>query len=77
MTRIKVLSGGGFPEKEVNASTVGALRTEIDVSAGATVAVNGVGVTDDYVLEDGDIVAAVTSNKTGGLQAINFKCLKA
>ena len=66
MTRIKVLSGGGFPEKEVNASTVGALRSEIDISSGATVAVNGVGVTDDYELQDGDIVAAVSSNKTGG-----------
>ena len=73
MPKIKVLSGGGFPEREVNSATVGALRAELDINAGATVAVNGTNVTDDYSLADGDIVAAVTSNKTGGLNKIvNF-----
>ena len=66
MPKIKVLSGGGFPEREVNSQTVRSLRNELDMAAGSTVAVNGTGVTDDYVLQDGDIVAAVTSNKTGG-----------
>ena len=66
MPKIKVLSGGGFPEREVNSQTVGSLRDELDMAAGSTVAVNGTGVTDDYQLQDGDIVAAVTSNKTGG-----------
>ena len=42
------------------------------MAAGSTVAVNGTGVTDDYQLQEGDIVAAVSSNKTGGLVVINF-----
>ena len=66
MPKIKVLSGGGFPEREVNSQTIGSLRDELDMASGSTVAVNGTGVTDDYSLQDGDIVAAVTSNKTGG-----------
>ena len=72
MPKIKVLSGGGFPEREVNSSTIGALRTELDMAAGSDVSVNGTGVTDDYQLQENDVVAAVTSNKTGGLQAIVF-----
>ena len=66
MPKIKVLSGGGFPEREVNSQTVGSLRDELDMIAGSTIAINGTGVTDDYQLQDGDIVAEVTSNKTGG-----------
>ena len=66
MPKIKVLSGGGFPEREVNSSTIGALRTELDMAAGSDVSVNGTGVTDDYQLQENDVVAAVTSNKTGG-----------
>ena len=72
MPKIKVLSGSGFPEREVNSQTVGALRDELDMAAGSTVAVNGTGVTDDYQLQEGDIVAAASSNKTGGLVVINF-----
>ena len=66
MPKIKVLSGSGFPEREVNSQTVGSLRDELDMASGSTVAVNGTGVTDDYQLQEGDIVAAVSSNKTGG-----------
>ena len=77
MLKIKVMSGGGFPEREVNSSTIGSLRTELEMAAGSDVSVNGIGVTDDYTLEAGDVVAAVNSNKTGGLQAIVFKvCFK-
>ena len=77
MLKIKVMSGGGFPEREVNSSTIGSLRTELEMAAGSDVSVNGIGVTDDYTLEEGDVVAAVNSNKTGGLQAIVFKvCFK-
>ena len=72
--KIKVLSGGGFPEREVNSLTIGSLREELGMASGSTVAVNGTGVTDDYQLQDGDIVAAVTSNKTGGLEVVNFTC---
>ena len=75
MPTIKVLSGGGFPEREVNSQTVGSLRDELDMAAGSSVAVNGTNVTDDYQLSDGDIVAAVTSNKTGGLMAVTFEYL--
>ena len=73
MPKIKVLSGGGFPEREVNSQTVGSLRDELDMAAGSSVAVNGTNVTDDYQLSDGDIVVAVTSNKTGGTQEITFE----
>ena len=66
MPKIKVLSGSGFPEREVNSHTVGSLRDELDMASGSTVAVYGTGVTDDYQLQEGDIVAAVSSNKTGG-----------
>ena len=77
MLKIKVMSGGGFPEREVNSSTIGSLRSELEMADGSDVSVNGIGVTDDYQLEAGDVVAAVNSNKTGGLQAIVFTvCFK-
>ena len=76
MPKIKVLSGGGFPEREVNSSTIGALRTELDMAAGSDVSVNGTGVTDDYQLQENDVVAAVTSNKTGGYWAAIRKVYK-
>ena len=76
MPKIKVLSGGGFPEREVNSSTVGALRTELEMAAGSDVSVNGTGVTDDYQLQENDVVAAVSSNKTGGLYPIVFTVCK-
>jgi hypothetical protein len=64
--KVRVLSGGGFEEQEVNAHNIGALRTELDIPAGASVSVNGVVRTDDYSIEDGQIIAAVQNNKTGG-----------
>ena len=67
MPKIKVLSGSGFPEREVNSQTVGSLRDELDMASGSTVAVNGTGVTDDYQLQEGDIVAFVNNDKTGGI----------
>ena len=66
MPKIKVLSGGGFPEREVRSNTVGSLREELDIAAGSTVNVNGTQVDNDYALQDDDVVAAVSSNKTGG-----------
>ena len=76
MPKIKVLSGGGFPEREVNSQTIGSLRDELDMASGSTVAVNGTGVTDDYQLQENDVVAAVSSNKTGGLYPIVFTVCK-
>lgn len=63
---IKVLSGGGFVEKVVTSQTIGSLRTELDMPSGSSVAVNATDQSDDYQLQDGDIVANVNSNKTGG-----------
>ena len=77
MPKIKVLNGGGFPVREVNSGTVGSLRDELEMASGSAVSVNGTGVTDDYQLQDGDIVAAVTSNKTGGLEVLNFAVILA
>ena len=71
-TKIKVLSGGAFPEREVNSTTVGALRTELEIPARAAVSVNGTGVENDYELQAGDLVAAVENDKGGGQHFINL-----
>jgi len=70
--KIKVLSGGGFPEREVNSSTIGALRNELDIPSRASISVNGTGVADDYELSEGDLVAAVDNDKGGGQHFINL-----
>ena len=67
MPTIRVLSGGGFNEQVVTATTVSALRTELDIPAGASVNVNGQGINDgNHPIADDDTVAAVSNNKTGG-----------
>ena len=75
MPKIKVLSGGGFPEREVTSPTIGALRTELNISPGTEISVGGTNVGDEYELKEGDVVAAVSSNKTGGLYAIMFEVI--
>tara|TARA_R100000234_G_scaffold17901_1_gene9912 strand:- start:108 stop:326 length:219 start_codon:yes stop_codon:yes gene_type:complete len=67
---IKFLQGGGFVERQVNADTVEQLRTELpdDISMNSSVAVNGVSVTNTHAISDGDIIAAVNNNKSGGDQ---------
>jgi len=67
---IKFLQGGGFVEKQTDADTVEQLRAELpdDISMNSSVAVNGVSVTNTHALQDGDIVAAVNNNKSGGDQ---------
>ena len=65
--KIKVLSGGGFPEREVNSTTIGALRNELDIPSRASISVNGTGVADDYELQENDLVAAVENDKGGGM----------
>ena len=67
--KIKVLSGGSFPEREVNSTTVGALRTELEIPTRASISVNGTGVENDYSLSEGDLVAAVENDKGGGTNA--------
>ena len=70
--KVRILSGVGFEEQEVNAGTVGALRTELDIASGASVSVDGVVRTDDFELSDGQIIAAVQNNKTGGLESVVY-----
>jgi|TARA_E500000305_G_scaffold34778_3_gene26432 molybdopterin converting factor small subunit len=67
---IKFLQGGGFVEKQTNADTVEQLRAELpdDISASSSIAVNGISVTNTHAINDGDIVAAVNNNKSGGDQ---------
>ena len=64
---IRWLAGGGFVDKEVSANTVEQLRTELDISRTADIAVDGTNVADTHELSDGSVVAAVQSNKSGGL----------
>ena len=66
MPNIKVLAGGGFVEQEVRSETICELREELDISSGASVAVNGSNKANSYSLQDGDLVAAVSNDKTGG-----------
>ena len=63
---IRWLAGGGFVDKEVEASTVAQLRTELDIASTADIAVDGVNVSDTHELGDGSVVAAVQNNKSGG-----------
>ena len=63
---IRWLAGGGFVDKEVEAGTIGQLRTELDINSTADVAVDGINVADSHELTDGSVVAAVQNNKSGG-----------
>ena len=66
MPKINLLNNSSsFAETEVQSTTVGALRNELDLH-GHTINVNRTVVTDDFGLEDGQNVAAVSANKTGG-----------
>ena len=67
---IKVLSGAGFITQEVRSETVCELRDELNIDSGASIAVNGQNVTPSYELQEGDLIAAVSNNKTGGLIAL-------
>ena len=67
---IKVLSGGGFVTQETTAETMCELREEMDISSNASAAVGGVNVRNSYQLQDGDIVAFVNNDKTGGADII-------
>ena len=64
--KIRWLSGGGFVDKEVMATTVAQLRTELEISSTADIAVDGVNVSATHELSDGSVVAAVQNNKSGG-----------
>jgi len=68
MPSIKVLAGSGFVDQEVNAETLAELREELNISANDAVAVNGVNKRNSYTIQDGDLVASVAQDKTGGDQ---------
>ena len=66
MPTIKVLQGSSFVETQVNSTNVGDLRQEKDIPNDASVSVNGTDATNSTNVEDGNIVAWVNNNKTGG-----------
>ena len=65
-TTIQYLEGSRFVDKVVEANNVGQLRTELEIPSNAAVSVNRADVNDSFALSEGDQVAAVVSNKTGG-----------
>jgi len=64
--KVKILEGSNFVDTEITSGTVGALRNELNISSGSSISVNATNVTDDKEIKEGDMIAAVTSNKTGG-----------
>ena len=66
MPSIKILEGGGFVDLEVTSTTVGGLKSEKDIPSNAAISVGGRTVGDDHALNDGDLVAAVHNDTTGG-----------
>jgi hypothetical protein len=66
MPDIKILEGGGFVDCTVTSTTVGDLKREQDIPTGSTVSVGGSNRNDSYPINDGDLVAAVHNDKTGG-----------
>ncbi len=68
MPTIKLMhNSASFADVETSATTVGALRIERDIPTGAPINVNGQEKSDpNSPIVDGDMVAAVNNNKTGG-----------
>ena len=66
MPTIKWFSGAGFVDQEVASSSVGELRNELDIAETAAVSVNGINTRNSTAVAEGDFVAAVSNNKTGG-----------
>ena len=63
---IKVLSGGGIVTQETRSETMCELREELGIASNASAAVGGTNVNNSYQIQDGDIVAFVNNDKTGG-----------
>jgi len=67
MTNIHLMhNSDSFNSTEVEAATVGALKTELGVPSTSRVNVNTAVAQDSTTLNDGDIVAVVTKDKKGG-----------
>ena len=78
MPRIKLMSnsGDGFPERDVTASTVGALKSELGSPGNSAVSVNGITSQDNQELSDGDLVAIVNNDKTGGTLKLKVRLVR-
>ena len=63
---INLLENGEFVSKDVTSTTVGELRNELDIPVDANVMVAGTVRQNDFVLEDGALVAYASNNKVGG-----------
>ena len=67
---INLLENGEFTSKDISSSNVGDLRNELDIPTDANVMVAGTVRQNDFVLEDGALVAYASNNKVGGKNAI-------
>tara|TARA_R110002020_G_scaffold401340_1_gene611568 strand:+ start:559 stop:771 length:213 start_codon:yes stop_codon:yes gene_type:complete len=63
---INLLQNGEFSPTDTSSATVGDLRNELDIPSTANVMVSGVIRQNDFVLEDGALVAYSSNNKVGG-----------
>ena len=63
---INLLENGEFNSRETSSKTVGELRVELEIPASANVMVAGTIRQNDFVLEDGALVAYASNNKVGG-----------
>ena len=63
---INLLENGEFNSRETASKTVGDLRNELSIDTDANVMVAGTIRQNDFVLEDGALVAYASNNKVGG-----------
>jgi hypothetical protein len=63
---INLLQNGEFSPRDTSSTTVGELRNELEIPADANVMVGGTIRQNDFVLEDGALVAYASNNKVGG-----------
>ena len=63
---INLLQNGEFSPRDTSSKTVGELRNELEIPTDANVMVGGTIRQNDFVLEDGALVAYASNNKVGG-----------
>jgi len=63
---INLLQNGEFSPRDTSSTTVGELRNELEIPTGANVMVGGTIRQNDFILEDGALVAYASNNKVGG-----------
>ena len=67
MATIKLMNNSAsFSDATVSSDNVGNLKRELELPTNAVVNVNGTIANDSQEIKDGDFVATVTNNKTGG-----------